>query len=167
MKKFSELPFVNEFQSKDKKNILKYVEAMYDKDSKLNHIENLDERKQEACRVSGLNFEDHPDLINLTKDSPEATLVFMFLSYFQNNNKYHNLQANIQLFWRMQKEMMEAGDDMEKAVKWSKETEQLLNRIDRQMSEIYGSNDVVNIANHEIRKEIFMRTPESRIPVKL
>lgn len=164
MKKFTDFPVVKEYDSKDKKAVLKYIELLYSKGSLLIKIENLDERKKVASEKAGLNAGDHQDLILLKKDSKEANLVFVYLSHYQNNNKFHSLIASQQLLWRMHRIMMEDNDsNMEQALKWSKESEGLSSRIDNLMSEIYGTSDVMEIASTEIRKVISLPRHEEMV----
>lgn len=164
MKKFGDLPIVKDYKHKEKTKILKYIELMYSKGSDLVKIENMDERRKVACTKAGLNPIDHTDLLLLTKDSLEATLVFNYLSYFQNSNKFHNLMASQQLLWRLHAIMMSSDDsNLETAIKLSKESESLCNRIDNLMSEIYGAKEVVEAVATEIRKIIIEKTPEQRV----
>ncbi len=163
MNKFSELPVVREYSHKDKSKLIKYIEIMYSKTSELNKIDNLTDRKKEACKRSGLMYDEAADYITLKKDSPVANLVFQYLSYFCHSNKFHNLVANQQLFWRMQTIMMTNDEDLDQSIKMSKESEALLSRIQRQLSELYGANELVELAEMEIRKEVVMRSPESRV----
>lgn len=168
MKKFSDFPVVKEFQHKDKAKVLKYIELMFNKSSNLIKIENMDERIRVACGKAGIKPEDHVNLISLKKDSQEAHLVFVYLSHYQNNNKFHNLLAAQLLLWRMQRMMMETdASDMEQALKWSKESEGLSNRIDNMMSELYGAPTVVEMATTETRKVIALPRPEDRIRQEL
>lgn len=163
MNKFSELPVVREYQHKDKSKLIKYIEILYSKTSELNKVDDLSDRKKEACKRSGLTYDEEADYITLKKDSPVAHLIYCYLSYFCHSNKFHNLVANQQLFWRMQNIMMTNDEDLDQALKMSKESEALLSRIQRQLSELYGSNDMIELAEMEIRKEVVMRSPEDRV----
>ena len=163
MNKFSELPIVQEYQHKDKSKLIKYIEILYSKSSELNKIDNLNDRKREACKRSGLVYDEGADYITLKKDSKMAHLVYCYLSYFCQSNKFHNLIANQQLFWRMQNIMMADDQDLDEAIKMSEKSEQLLSRIHRQLSEIFGSSDIIEIAEMEVRKEFTMRSPEDRV----
>lgn len=165
MKKFSDLPVVQEYKSKDKAALLKFIVAMYSKESDLNKIDDLTDRKKEACRRSGLTYFPEADYITLKKDSDVSHLIYCYLSYFIHNNKHHNLMANQQLFWRMQRSMMEHTEegDLDEAIKMSEKSEQLLSRIQRQLSEIYGSIDAIDMAEMEIRREFSIKSPEERV----
>jgi len=168
MKKFSDFPVVKEYQHKEKPKILKYIELMYSKGSDLVKVEDMDERKKLACIKAGIKPDDHQDLVNLTKESAESNLVFIYLSYFQNNNKFHNLIASQQLLWRIHKIMMTADDsNIDQAIKLGKESDSLCNRIDQLMSEIYGAQEVKEVAATEVRKIVLTKTPEQRIKEEL
>lgn len=165
MKKFNEFPAVQEYTHKDKKAVVKYIELLYSKDSDLLKIENLDDRKQKACDKAGLKAEDHPNLINLVKDTNESHLVFLYLSYHQHNSKFHNLIAQEQLLWRINRMIMEADDkSMDQALRLAKESESVIERVDKLRSEIYGTKEEVRvIAEAEMRKVIEMPTLEQRL----
>jgi len=165
MNKFSDLQVVREYQHKDKSKLIKYIEILYSKTSELNKIDNLTERKKEACKRSGIAYDEDADYITLKKDSTISHLIYCYLSYFCHSNKHHSLMANQQLFWRMQRVIMEFidGGNLDEAIKMSEKSEALLSRIQRQLSELYGSSDLIEMAETEMRKGIIMRSPEERV----
>lgn len=170
MKKFKDYPLVKEYLSKDKTErtkVVRYIEAMYEKGSVLNQINDLQERKLKACEIAGLNPEDHGPLLEM-KDPETNLLIFHFLSYYQYNNKFNLLMAKQQLLWQSMKTMMEATetDKMKEAMNLSDDCDKLEARVEALYSEIYGDKQTTETAQMEIRKEVQMKTPEMRIAKK-
>ena len=169
---FKDSEICKAFTHQDKAKIIEYIEILYNQKSVLNTIENLGDRKIEACLKVGLNPED-PDVIDNImnfKDEEISSLIFHYLSFYQNNNRFHKLCSDQQLFWNMQRLMYMVLDNdlddqhveskMKLRANISKESDELMSRIDRLYSEIYGTNDVIQMAELNIRK---LLTPEQRL----
>lgn len=147
---------------------LKYIQHLYSKDSELNKIASLDERKKEACKRAGLDWEKSQDIVNL-KDKKINREIFDFLSS-ENPNEYVMLVSDQQLFWEMQHIKMESLDtdkaDEESILKSinlkntiSAKSEELLERINRTFEKIYNHKDEIEMAKQQLR---IMR-PEERV----
>jgi len=147
---------------------LKYIQHLYSKDSDLNKIASLDERKKEACKRAGLDWEKSQDIVNL-KDKKINKEIFDFLSA-ENPNEYVMLVSDQQLFWEMQHIKMESLDtekaDEESILKAinlkntiSAKSEELLDRINRTFEKIYNYKDEIEMAKQQLR---IMR-PEERV----
>lgn len=148
---------------------LKYIQHLYSKDSDLNKIASLDERKKEACKRAGLDWEKSQDIVNL-KDKKINKEIFDFLSS-ENPNEYVMLVSDQQLFWEMQHIKMEPLDikediDPESTLKAinlkntiSAKSEELLERINRTFEKIYNYKDEIELAKQQLR---IMR-PEERV----
>lgn len=173
MIKFSDMDVCQRFVSKDKNKILSYIERLYAKESPLNNIQNLSERKREAAQQAKLNLKD-PEVIEIMDLQNDAVnkLIFAYLSSYQNSNSFHKLCSDQQLFWDIQSILMSpiSTDDedqlMEKYKKrgaLSETSDDLLRRINRLYSEIYATEDVQEMAFTSIRQ---MLRPEERIKMK-
>lgn len=169
-KRFQDMQVCKDFKHKNKDKILLYIELLYNKKSKLNNIEDLWQRKLEACKQAGLASDDMKDIMEM-KDLIVNDLIFHYQSYFQNSNKHQKLLSDQQLFWNMQKILNSSipegdEDDTEKKMsarnKISENCDQLLSRIDRLLSEIY-SQDMIETAEITIRQ---LMTPEMRLKKK-
>lgn len=147
---------------------LKYIQHLYSKDSDLNKIASLDERKKEACKRAGLDWQKSQDIVNL-KDKKINREIFDFLSS-ENPNEYVMLVSDQQLFWEMQHIKMESLDtekaDEESILKAinlkntiSAKSEELLERINRTFEKIYNYKDEIEMAKQQLR---IMR-PEERV----
>jgi len=170
MVKFSELDVCKRFVNKDKNKIIVYIENLYRKDSELNNIQNLSERKRAACEKAKLNPKDTEVLSIMDLQHEEVNkLIFAFLSTFQNSNSYHKLMSDQQLFWDIQKILMSpAGVDDEdelmskykKRGELSKTSDELLIRINRLYSEIFTEEETQDMAHTIVRQ---MMRPEERV----
>jgi hypothetical protein len=151
---------------------LKYISLLYSKDSELNKISSLDERKKEACKKAGLDYAKSQDIINL-KDKKINREIFDFLSS-ENPNEYVMLISDQQLFWEMQHIKMEPLDrgtgsnllDDESILKSinlkntvSAKSEELLERINRTYEKIYNHKDEIEMAKQHLR----LMRPEERV----
>lgn len=154
---------------------LKYIQHLYSKDSDLNKIAGLDERKKEACKRAGLDWEKSQDIINL-KDKNINREIFDFLSS-ENPNEYVMLVSDQQLFWEMQHIKMEpldrgAGEKMlddDQILKnmnlkntLAVNDEKLLEKIMRTYEKIYKTPAEIEMAQEQLR----MMRPEERIKKK-
>lgn len=170
MAKFSDFDVCNKFVHKDKAKIIFFISVLYSKDSALNNIQNISERKREACKQAKLNELD-PEVIQIMdlQHTEVNKLIFEYLSIYQNSNKYHKLCADQQLFWDIQKILMSSGgtadedelmDKYKKRGDLSKTSDELLSRINKYYSEIYASEEVQEMAVTHVRQ---MMRPEERI----
>jgi len=157
------------FKHKFKDKILKYIEAMYNQKSDLNKIENLEERQIAACTKAGLPFQDESikEIVSLKNDDFNE-LVFHY-HIQQNSNKYYFLLSQQQLFWQIQKILHTpiaetSAEELENVIKMrttaSTKCDDLIIRIERLKSEVFATNDVIEMADLSIRK---LLTPESRL----
>lgn len=173
MGKFSDLDVCQRFVHKDKNKILAYISFLYDRDSDLNNIQHLDERKREACLRSKLDFDD-PEVKSIMemKNDQVNKLIFDYLSIFQNNNSYHKLCTDQQMFWDIQKILMTSPtttdeDELMKKYKsrgeLSKTSDDILSRINRLYNEIYLYDEVKEVAVSHVTQ---MLRPEQRVRMK-
>lgn len=172
-KEFSELDVCKKFKHKDKAKIITYIEAMYNRKSPLNKIQELENRKQAACEKAKLNpNEDWVIKMMNFEDESISELVFVYLGIFQNSNRYHKLMSDQQLYWSMMKLIFKPFDedtlsDEDKAEQKMKlrnsisdQADKLLTKIEYSYSQIYGTNDVIEMAEMHVRK---LLTPELRL----
>ena len=151
---------------------LKYIMLLYSKDSELNKISGLDERKKTACKQAGLDWNKSQDIVNL-KDKKINREIFDFLSS-ENPNEYVMLVSDQQLFWEMQHIKMEPLDrgtgekvlDDDQILKnmnlknsLAVNDEKLLEKIKRTYDSIYKTPAEVAMAQEQIR----MMRPEERL----
>jgi hypothetical protein len=154
------------------KKTLKYISLLYSKDSELNKISSLDERKKEACKKAGLDWEKSQDIVNL-KDKKIQAEVFDFLS-MENPNEYVMLISDQHLFLEMQRiKMRPLGEtlgteslDDDQILKnlnlkntLSINDEKLLEKINRTYEKIYKTPQEIEMAQEKIR----MMRPEERL----
>jgi hypothetical protein len=144
-----------------KDEIQKYIELMYSQESALNHIEDLAERKIQAAIKAKLDPND-PDVKNIMnlKNKKVTTDIINFLNK-NNSNAYIKLISDQQLFYRMQRQLLEEDEDAdsEKLMKISERSEELVERIDKSYAKIYKEKEVIEEATKTIR----MATPEQRL----
>src|ERR1700748_3361192 len=107
MSKFSDLDVCQRFNHKDKNKLLFYIDLLYSKESTLNSIQNLSERKREACKQAKINPLDQEviSIMDLKHDEVNK-LIFAYLSVYQSSNSYHKLCSDQQLFWDIQRVLM-------------------------------------------------------------
>lgn len=154
------------------KNVKKYIELMYTKDSELNKIQNLDERKKVACEKAGLDFEKSQHIVLLT-DKDVREQIFKFLEA-NSPNEYMMLVSDEQLFVDMQHMKMEplqlkdgentVDDDrrlknMNLKNTLSENSEKILDRINRTREKVYKDPEIIEASKDKIR----MLKPEERL----
>lgn len=171
--KFIDFDVCKDFINKDKTKIIRYIELVYNKESILNGIQNLKERKNEACRQAKLDLGDSSTkkIMNLRNEEVN-TLIFHYLSIFQNSNSFHQLCTDQQLFWSIQQILMkpiQTDDEDEIIEKYKKRgalsesADQIKMRINRLYSEIFFSEDFKEIALTQVRQ---MNRPEQIVKQK-
>lgn len=172
-KSFSEFEVCKKFKHKDKNKILLFIESLYNRKSPLNKIQDLGERKLAACEKAKLNPAE-PWVIEIMelKNEVVSDLIEAYLGLYQNSNKYHKLISDQQLFLSMMRLISKPFDEetladeelAEKKMKLrssiSDQADKLLIKIEHSLSEIYGSNEVIEMAEMHIRK---LLTPEMRL----
>ena len=139
--------------------VKKYIELMYRKSSELNHIEDLDSRKERACELAKLPIDSYGVQRLINMENPYANeLLFEFLTR-ENPNDYVNLIANQQLLNDLQKKkMFDKANDL----KSSKDADDLLKRVKDGYAAVYKDDKIIEIAEEKIRR---MR-PEERVMKK-
>lgn len=163
MKPFSSTPIAKAFTHPERDLILKYVVLMCSKDSEMNAIENLEERKKAAMEKSrwrGTEDETLQEQIN--------ELIFHYLSYYQANNDFSLLLSREGLFAEMLKAIREPivtikdEDKILKAIKIKGETDNLLEQLNGRIKELRKSlfGPLIDVAQPRINKIL---TPESRL----
>ena len=143
---------------------------MYSEDSTLISISNLKERKLEAAKKAGLSPTDDftIDVMELKNDDVNE-LIFHFQSYYQYDNAFQQLCTDQQLFWDIQEALAKRTDETDlaaildshaKKAKASEFSNDLRKRINALMSEIYKTEDEIEMAATFIPKIL---SPEQRI----
>lgn len=154
-----------------KDNLKTYIRLMYSKDSELNSIPVLDDRKRKACELAGMDWDKSQDIVHL-KNEKTNEAIFDYLKT-ETPNDYIKLIADQQLFWEMQKIQMTPVDtkdtDDDKVLKniqlkntLSGNSETLLDRINRGYEKIFGAPEEVDMAKKVVR----MMRPEERLKKK-
>lgn len=157
------------------KKVKKYIELMYSVDSPLNKIASLDDRKKAACEKAGLDWEnDQRIFLLMDKDVNKEIAVYL---ESHNPNEYIMLVSDQQLFWEMQHIKMEPlkhsdgteviDDDtrlknMNLKTTISKNSEELLDRINRTTEKIYKTKEIIEAATEKLR----LKRPEDRVVSK-
>lgn len=93
-------PIFKDFQHEKKKEILRYIELVYDKDSPLaKQVFDIADLKYRAAIDAGLN-PDNPDVkeIFALENKEVAALIDFYLTRVQNNYQWTNLMTNLELF---------------------------------------------------------------------
>lgn len=144
--------------------LLSYIEKMNSKESALNRIENLEERKKAALKECGLQ--------SISEDEAFKKLVVYYLSYFQHNNKYTLLRTREELLQEVMENMRESlektpdEDKKLKNVKLKGDLDQLAERLvegcEKLYKEIYG--ELAETARDVIKVSI---SPEQRLKKKI
>jgi hypothetical protein len=154
VKSFRESDICKNFAHKDKAKIFSYIEALYSEKSPLNQIDNLDERKLEACQVAKLNPEDEDvKAIMAIKHKEVLELIFYYIEVCQNNNTYYSLITRQQLYSNIQREIMTCTD-IDKSIKLSKESDTIRDLVKKDYSELYekvGGKELVEKAQKMVR----------------
>lgn len=168
--KFEDFKVCKDFVNKDKSKILNYVQALYHRNSELNNIQNLQDRKLAACAAAKLNPRD-PQVIDIMdlKNEEVNWIIDTYLGLYQNSNAYHQLQMDQEMLWRIQRLLLspiETLEEDELIKKYQKRAElaetgdTISRRINRSISEIYTTPDVQEVATTHIRQ---MKRIEERI----
>jgi hypothetical protein len=166
--KFSDFDVCKAFKHKDKALLLKYIELVYSKESQLNSIQNLNERKVEACVKAGLDPADAQMIAIMDMKDPEMNnLIFHFQSYFQSSIDHQQYMTDLQTFLDLQKVLMTpiSFTDEDVEAKYKKRdsllaiSDNLRQRINRLRAELY-SVDTKDMADLKVRQ---LLSPEQRI----
>ena len=146
-----------------KDSIEQYIKLMYSKDSKLNSIDDLNERKIRAATAAGMDANDQ-SVVNKffhLKDIKLRETIINFLNR-ENPNAFVKLVSDQQLFWGLQAQLMKPIDeesDTDRLLKISEQSEKLLERIDRMKQKVYQEPTLVE----EAEKVVRMLSPEMRL----
>jgi hypothetical protein len=168
VKLFKDTDICKKFTHKDKSKIIHYIELVYSRNSELNNIDSVEDRRIEACRQAGLN-PDHVQDIIMQKNDQVNDLIFHYLGYFQNSNEMHQLMAEQQLFWDIQREMMKPVEEDKKEeqydwkLKMMVKSSDLLNRIKSRKNELFNPKDIGEDTVDIIETKIRILKPEERI----
>lgn len=134
---------------------------MFNQKSDLNKVHDFEERRQQACKRSKLDY----DIIK--EGTPEIHELIFHYHISQSSLKYQSLCTDQQLFYRIQQQInspIEDSADVEAVLKKRTElsnlSRELLIRIDTLYSEIFATKDVTEHAERHIRE---MLTPEKRL----
>ncbi len=153
VKSFRESDICKNFVSKDKAKILDYIERLYSLKSPLNQIDNLDERKLEACQMAKLNPKDEEvKAIMALKNKDVLDLIFYYIEVCENNNVFSSLVSRQQLFSNLQREIM--GTDVKQALEFSNKSDQLRSQIEKDYAELYektGGKELAEKAQKLVR----------------
>jgi hypothetical protein len=158
--------------AKISKNIEQYIELVYSEKSELNTVQDLQERKKQACAKAKLNFNDEAvQLIVTMKDEKVRAKIFDYL-VSQNSNDFILLVSDQHLFWQMQQRLMEPlaqttntdSDlkDLDLKTKISEKSESLLERIKMRYRSIFKGESEQEIGAQKIR----LMRPEERLKKK-
>lgn len=93
-------PIFKDFQHEKKKEILRYIELVYHKDSPLaKEVFVIEDLKYRAAIDAGLN-PDNPDIkeIFALENREVSALIDCYLTRVQNNYEWTNLMTNLELF---------------------------------------------------------------------
>ncbi len=154
VKSFRESDICKNFVAKNREKILDFIEALYDQKSPLNQIDNLDDRKLEACQIAKLNpKDDEVKAILALKNADVLELIFYYIEVCQNNNVYSSLMSRQQLFSNLQRDIMTATD-VKKALDLSDRSDQLRDQIKSDYAELYekvGGKELVEKAQKMVR----------------
>lgn len=171
--KFEDLEICKRFIHPEKKKILTYVGLLYSVESPLNGIQNLQERKLEACKQAKLDPK-HIDVISIMelKHKQVNDIIFVYLSEYQHHNAYQQLCQDQQLFWNISQLLMkplEVDDEdsltskYSNRMKLSEQADGLVKRIRRLYAEIYREEETQEMAETHVRQ---MLRPEQRVKMR-
>jgi hypothetical protein len=164
--KFKDLEICKNYQSKDKAKILTCLDLLLNKQSELNKIQNIDERRAEACRQSGVKS------AAIFNDLQVQDLIFHYLSYFQHSNEFHLLYNDQVLYWDLMKQMMkpvESGsedDGYDQKLKISEKAGALLQRIELRFARLFNADEIGSDIVDMVETKIRMLRPEERVTKK-
>jgi hypothetical protein len=161
-------------ESKLQKNVEQYIQLVYSEKSELNQVQDLEDRKKQACQKAKLNYDlpEVQDIIHLRNEAVNEK-VFEHLRT-QNRNDYILLVSDQHLFWEMQQRQIEPLDrpvnndkdtvlkDLDLKTKLSEKSDQLLVRIKSRYKDVFGENEEVEMASKKIR----LMRPEDRLSSK-
>lgn len=157
--KFSETDITTGVDAK----LIAYIEKMNAKDSSLNKIENLEERKKLAMKECSLQA--------IPETEEFKRLVVYYLSYFQHYNEYTLLRTREELLQEVMASMGESlvatkdEDKKLKNVKLKGDLDQLAERLvegcEKLRKKIYG--ELEDVASEVIKVSI---SPEQRLKQK-
>lgn len=164
---FKDLEIVKNYQNKDKTKLIEFIQLMYSQKSELNKINNLDDRREAACKKVKIDYNNPYFKSIIEGDDQEFNDLVFHFHVTQSSLKYHSLCTDLQLFWRIQKVINDPIDedkDIETVLKKRSElsdlSQQLRIRVDALKSEIFATNDIIEHAERKIRE---MLTPEKRL----
>lgn len=136
-----------------KDEIKKYIYLMYDKASDLNHIEDLNLRKEKAAFQSGLDMND-PEIRNIMnlKNKKVTDEIITYVNR-NNSNAYSKLVADQQLFLRLQEKLMveSDGEDLIQLMKISEQMEALVDRIYLGYKNVYRDVELIEIGEKQVK----------------
>lgn len=162
MKPFATTAIAKAFFHPDRDAILKYVELICNKESAVQEIVDLEDRKAAARTKAKWGGTEDKDLLKTIDD-----LIFHYLSYYQANHDFALLLSREELFVKFLRAIREPVDmaDQDRAMKTTKIQgdinkllEELLNGIKALRIQIYGGHQ--DMAAVKIKK---LLTPESRL----
>jgi hypothetical protein len=135
-----------------KDKILKYIELMYAVGSDMNKIDSLPERKSASAQKAGLKVEDMQTIFE-ERDDAFKQLRHVYLSEYQFHNKYTNLVTWQQMLWNAQRDALKEVEDFDvgRMDKIADFIDKLEGKVSKAFSEIYGNNDIIEIAKENIR----------------
>lgn len=144
-------------------SLRRYVELMYSEGSELNKVENLEERKQLACKMAGLDPISPFVKSMMEMTNPKTNVQIINYLNKNNTNLYVKLMSDQQLFYNLQRIIMDSEKvDLDLWMKISEKSEDLVKRIEELKFKIYKQPEVMAIADKQIR----MITPEQRLREK-
>lgn len=146
----------------DKEKVIGYIELMNAKDSMLNKIENLEERKKAAMTLAGLQ--------TIPDSSEFKELVVYYLNYFQHHNKYSLLRTREEMLAEALADMSQTLDSQDEDTRlknWKLKgdldvlCERLIVGIEQLYRDIYG--ELVDVAKEQMKMGL---SPEQRLRAK-
>lgn len=157
MNNFSDSDVVKKFSHKDKRKILEWIALVFDKNSELAKTTDLHERKLAAFKK--VSLAPDPNIISMESEEIK-NLIFHYLGSTQSN-RVIQLISNQQLLWGIQQKLMEhTVDDFDEKLKMSASCDALLERIETQITMIYGTDkEITEMVETKIRS----LRPEDRV----
>jgi hypothetical protein len=168
---FDSSEIVKNFEHKFKQKILKYIKAMYNHQSDLNKIENLEDRHKAACEKASISPKEEVMIEIFELKNDIVNMVIHEYMITQNPIRYYYLLTSQRMFWQLQLlingpvnfelSREEQKQEWKMRSELADKCEALIPRIDRLKSEIYMTKEfVVKVADHEVRRRL---TLEERI----
>lgn len=159
--------YAKSFTHPEKEAVLKYIPLIYSKDSKLQKIENLEERKKQAAKQAGLE-----DLTILELKNKEVNkLIIDYLSE-EFNLKFTLLITKLELLWTLIKKLREPMEDGEIAdqVKLKGVLDEMCDRLEasctKLIAEIYTSemkDTAMEVVKMSLRPEERLVKPQNGV----